>query len=125
MVTKCSFPHFSEFDVNSFGPTTELEPEEPETPDMEFEMELEEAISMMSSDDDVVPEQFSLLLSSLMSKATDEGKVMMVENLAKIFNDNQNQKENRKPKTNLLNVSYFKAHSILCILRPKLHSSPE
>lgn len=99
---------FTEFDVNSFGPTTELEPAEPaepETPDMEFEMELEEAISMMSSDDDVVPEQFSLLLSSLMSKATDEGKVMMVENLAKIFNDNQNQKENRKPKTNLLNVS--------------------
>ena len=97
--------------MNSFGPTTELEPAEPaepaepETPDMEFEMELEEAISMMSSDDDVVPEQFSLLLSSLMSKATDEGKVMMVENLAKIFNDNQNQKENRKPKTNLLNVS--------------------
>ena len=96
---------FTEFDVNSFGPTTELEPAEPETPDMEFEMELEEAISMMSSDDDVVPEQFSLLLSSLMSKATDEGKVMMVENLAKIFNDNQNQKENRKPNTNLLKVS--------------------
>ena len=70
-------------------------------------MELEMAISMMSSDDDVVPEQFSLLLGSLMSKATDEGKVMMVENLAKIFNDNQKQKEsmeNRKPKTNLLNV---------------------
>ena len=97
-------------DFNDFGPTTEPDHFEPSNRDAEFEMELETAISMMSSDEDIVPEQFALLLHSLMSKASDEGKMLMVENLAKIFDETQKQKEavslktmmeTRRPKTNV------------------------
>ncbi len=37
--------------MDTFEPTTELEPFEPENRDAEFELELENAIAVMSSDE--------------------------------------------------------------------------